>query len=101
MPTVHLPQGQRLTVVSTSPATGRVQRLPDTPGGAPAGGSTAVAVGATQTFGPYSTGAWFDVISERGELAYSVGNATPSVLEADQIRSGVMTFSAGPKTTVG
>lgn len=70
MTTMTLPAGQTLTVSADGFSSGRVYRL-GIPGAAQVNESYQISAGSSLDIGPHTIDAIFDVVSERGQLAYA------------------------------
>jgi len=78
-----LTAGQVLTIVAASGASGSAIRLSRVPGGGDAQSVTAIASGATYTFGPYADMERFKVVCTAGTITVSVTTYDPSLNATD------------------
>lgn len=92
--TVIVPQGQTLVVTPAAGSTGYVSRFGDKAGQQSQGTTTLVA-GVVSEFGPYTTDARFQVVSQVGSIAYAIGPDNTIVAEDQRLAD---TTSAGTKS---
>lgn len=92
--TVIIPQGQTLVVTPAAGSTGYVSRLGDK-AGQQSQGTTPLTAGVASEFGPFTSDARFQVVSQIGSITYAIGPDNTVVAEDQRLAD---TTSAGTKS---